>query len=39
MYAATFQRLFEALVAPHTRVTEVACTATGADVCRFRIVV
>jgi divinyl protochlorophyllide a 8-vinyl-reductase len=34
-YAATFERLFRALVTDRTRVVETACTAAGADACRF----
>lgn len=36
-YAATFERLFGALVHPQARVEEVACEACGADACRFEI--
>ena len=36
-YAATFERLFRALVHPRATVTETACEACGADACRFEI--
>ena len=32
-YSATFERIFRELVCPHTRVTEISCTATGASAC------
>jgi divinyl protochlorophyllide a 8-vinyl-reductase len=34
-YAATFERLFEALVAGNTVVTEIECEATGGEACVF----
>ncbi len=34
-YAATFSRLFQALVHRHARVRETACEAMGAPACRF----
>lgn len=36
-YAGTFERLFETLVHPNTRVTETQCAAQGAPECRFEI--
>jgi divinyl protochlorophyllide a 8-vinyl-reductase len=36
-HAAVFERLFRSLVWPRATVTEVACTARGADACRFAI--
>jgi divinyl protochlorophyllide a 8-vinyl-reductase len=36
-YAATFERLFQALVHPHTKVREVSCEACGDDCCRFDV--
>jgi divinyl protochlorophyllide a 8-vinyl-reductase len=36
-YAATFERLFRALVSRHARVTETACQATGATACTFEV--
>lgn len=36
-YAATFERLFRAIVHPRATVTETACEAAGADACRFEI--
>jgi divinyl protochlorophyllide a 8-vinyl-reductase len=36
-YAATFERLFRALVKPHARVAEVSCEARGDDACRFEV--
>ncbi len=36
-YAATFERLFRALVHPDARVVEVACEACGDDACRFEV--
>ena len=36
-YAATFERLYRALVAPAARVSEVSCEACGADACRFEV--
>lgn len=36
-YAATFERLFVALVHPRARVREVACEARGDDACRFEL--
>jgi divinyl protochlorophyllide a 8-vinyl-reductase len=36
-YAATFERLFAALVHPAATVREVACEACGDDCCRFEI--
>jgi divinyl protochlorophyllide a 8-vinyl-reductase len=36
-YAATFERLFRALVHPHATVVETACEACGADACRFEV--
>ncbi len=35
-YAATFERLFRALVHPRAVVVETACEACGADACRWR---
>lgn len=34
-YAATFERLFQALVSPRARVVETACMASGGDACMF----
>ncbi len=36
-YAATFERLFQALVHPRSRVVEVACEARGDAACRFEV--
>jgi divinyl protochlorophyllide a 8-vinyl-reductase len=36
-HAATFERLFAALVHPATRVHELSCEASGGDGCRFDI--
>ncbi len=36
-YAATFERLFQVLVHPATRVQEVACEACGDAECRFEL--
>jgi divinyl protochlorophyllide a 8-vinyl-reductase len=36
-YAATFERLFQVLVHPRSRVREVACEACGDAECRFEI--
>lgn len=36
-YAATFERLFRALVHDRTEVREIACEASGADACVFEI--
>lgn len=36
-YAATFERLFRALVHPRAAVAETACESAGADACRFEI--
>ncbi len=36
-FAATLQRLFQALVARRTRVVETACSALGAPACVFEI--
>jgi divinyl protochlorophyllide a 8-vinyl-reductase len=36
-YAATFERLFQVLVHPRSRVREVACEACGDGECRFEI--
>jgi divinyl protochlorophyllide a 8-vinyl-reductase len=36
-YAATFERLFRALVSDRSRVRETACQAQGAPACRFEI--
>jgi divinyl protochlorophyllide a 8-vinyl-reductase len=36
-YAATFERLFRVLVHRRASVVETACTACGADACRFAI--
>ena len=36
-YAATFERLFAALVSPRCRVRETACEATGASACVFDV--
>jgi divinyl protochlorophyllide a 8-vinyl-reductase len=36
-YAATFERLFQALVHPQTQVREISCEACGDDCCRFHV--
>ena len=36
-YAATFETLFAELVSPGTRVSEIACMATGAPACIFLV--
>jgi divinyl protochlorophyllide a 8-vinyl-reductase len=36
-YARAFEVLIRALVSPSARVVEEACIATGADACRFRV--
>jgi divinyl protochlorophyllide a 8-vinyl-reductase len=36
-YAATFERLFQALVSGRARVRETACQAQGAAACRFEV--
>jgi len=36
-FAATFERLFQVLVSPATRVTETACMAMGAPACVFEV--
>jgi len=36
-YAATFERLFRALVHPRATVVETACEACGDDACRFEV--
>ncbi|TVQ74264.1 MAG: bacteriochlorophyll 4-vinyl reductase [Chromatiaceae bacterium] len=36
-YAGTFQRLFQVLVHPETRVTETQCAAAGAAHCVFEV--
>jgi divinyl protochlorophyllide a 8-vinyl-reductase len=36
-YAATFERLFRTLVAPHAHVVETRCRALGAEACTFEI--
>ena len=36
-YAATFERLFAALVSPGCSVREAACAATGAPACVFAV--
>lgn len=36
-YAATFERLYRALVSPRSTVREIACQATGEPACRFEI--
>jgi len=36
-YAATFERLFAALVHPHAQVIETACESCGDDACRFEL--
>jgi divinyl protochlorophyllide a 8-vinyl-reductase len=36
-YAATFERLFRALVDPHASVTEIACQAAGDCACVFEL--
>ncbi len=36
-YAATFERVFAAMLGPRTRVTETDCEAAGAKACRFRL--
>jgi divinyl protochlorophyllide a 8-vinyl-reductase len=37
-FGATFERLFQVLVHPQTRVTEVACIAMGAPACVYELV-
>jgi len=36
-YAATFERIFTALVSRRSVVTETDCIASGGDACRFRV--
>lgn len=36
-YAATFERLFRALVHPHATVRELACESMGAPACAFEV--
>ncbi|MCB8748435.1 bacteriochlorophyll 4-vinyl reductase [Rhodoferax sp. U2-2l] len=36
-YSATFERLFQVLVHPQTKVNETDCEAQGDDVCRFEL--
>jgi divinyl protochlorophyllide a 8-vinyl-reductase len=36
-HAATFERLWRALVSPRARVVETACCARGAPACRFEL--
>jgi divinyl protochlorophyllide a 8-vinyl-reductase len=36
-FAATFQRVFAAMLGPQVRVTETECEACGADACRFAL--
>lgn len=36
-YAATFERVFGAMLGPGTRVVETDCEAAGADACRFLV--
>jgi divinyl protochlorophyllide a 8-vinyl-reductase len=36
-FAATFERLFQALVSRHARVTETECAAMGAPACAFAV--
>lgn len=36
-HAAVFERLFQALVSPHSRAIETSCGATGAATCRFEV--
>ncbi len=36
-FAATFERLFQVLVQPQAKVTEVSCEAAGASACVFEI--
>jgi divinyl protochlorophyllide a 8-vinyl-reductase len=36
-FAATFERIFQVLVSPRTRVTEIECLAAGGEVCRFAV--
>ena len=36
-FAATFERIFSAMLGPQVRVTEIACTAAGAEACVFRV--
>ena len=36
-YSATFERLFQVLVHPETKVGETACEAQGDDACRFEL--
>lgn len=36
-FAATFERLFQVLVSPASRVQEVACAAMGAAACEFEL--
>lgn len=35
--AATFERVFAAMLGPEVRVVETACAAAGAPACRFRV--
>ena len=36
-YAAAIERLFQKLVKPRARVTEITCQAIGADACTFEV--
>lgn len=36
-YAATFERIFQAIVHPNSRVVEIECEATGGSACVFQI--
>lgn len=36
-YAATFERIFQAIVHPRSRVVETECEATGASACVFEV--
>lgn len=37
-FGATFERLFQRIIAPDLRVIETRCAATGASACRFEVV-
>jgi divinyl protochlorophyllide a 8-vinyl-reductase len=36
-FAATFERVFAAMLGPNVRVMETYCEASGADSCRFKV--
>jgi len=36
-FAATFERIFQAIIAPECRVQEIICAAAGGEACVFRI--